>query len=62
MRHALTPRRGLARHRPRSRSLSRETPDAMRASDIVLALAGVAMLGAFALYAAIVLIGRGAPL
>ncbi|MFE1599277.1 hypothetical protein [Methylobacterium sp. ID0610] len=53
-------RRGLSLHRPRPPAWSRMAPrGGWRASDLVLALVGVTLLGGFALMAGIDLIGRG---
>ncbi|GJE02807.1 hypothetical protein [Methylobacterium isbiliense] len=49
-------RRGLARHRPRPAPAHRHAD--LRPTDVVLALAGLALLGAFALWAALILASR----
>ncbi|GJE17902.1 hypothetical protein [Methylobacterium marchantiae] len=60
MRHAMPPRM-VGRHRPRPRSASRARPAEARASDIVLAITGIVVLGALALYAALLLVERAVP-
>ncbi|ACL55239.1 hypothetical protein Mnod_0194 [Methylobacterium nodulans ORS 2060] len=54
-------RRGLALHRPRPPVWSRMSPtrEGPRASDLVLAMLGVTLLGGLALMASIDLLGRG---
>lgn len=51
--HADRLRRGLARHRPRTAPLADRS--VLRPCDIVLALTGLALLGAGAIWAAIML-------
>ncbi|MCJ2082160.1 hypothetical protein [Methylobacterium sp. J-090] len=53
-------RRALALHRPRPRTVSRGHPERgdLRASDVVLALLGLTLLGAFCLVIAVDLLGR----
>ncbi|KQO70783.1 hypothetical protein ASG60_19460 [Methylobacterium sp. Leaf469] len=65
MRHITLPRRtptrrALAKHRPRPRTWSRvdRHRSALRISDVVLVLLGLALLGALCLGAAVTLLGR----
>ncbi|WP_019906478.1 hypothetical protein [Methylobacterium sp. 77] len=59
MRHAMPPRM-VGRHRPRPRAASRVPAGEARASDIVLAIGGVLLLGLLALSAALILVERAA--
>ena len=63
MRHALLHnprrvalRRALSRHRPRSPT--KRGADEMKATDLILTVLGIALLGAMALMAGIALVGR----
>ena len=63
MRHALlhnprgvAMRRALSRHRPPSPT--KHGADEMKATDLILAVLGIALLGAMALMAGIALVGR----
>ena len=69
MRHALLHdprrvalRRALSRHRPRSPSQGKTEQGEARASDILLAIAALVVLGAVALYAALLLVERTVPM
>ncbi|MBX9932615.1 MAG: hypothetical protein K2Y56_13920 [Methylobacterium sp.] len=69
MRHALlhdprrsTMRRALSRHRPRCSSRGRPEQGKARASDVLLAIAGLVLLGALALYAAHLVVERALPM
>ncbi|KMO44124.1 hypothetical protein VQ03_05060 [Methylobacterium tarhaniae] len=58
--HRAARARGLARHRPRPTPADPRPRDrsAMRATDIVLVLAGLGLLGALAIWGSIALAGR----